>query len=531
MSDILSNSEIQLYDPGSIPPDIGGTDITYTDTRKRIRSVNSNLSVGTNFENTLGPKYLQKMAGTLWEAVFKTAATCIPAGKTLKVAIALTGAKILTKSVGTAGNYVIADDYKVKKAFKKGLIINTFTPTNFAPLLQSTSIKNTLVGKTFGSYYTTLSGNGKSSNILQQGRIDYLDFHLPKILGGGHYHGSLYPLNPLLQAESKVTGYAVYDIISGKNIHEVAHTNEIHNNDIQHIQEVKDTHQQGTTQQNQLHPQVEPKSGGGHDESEYQGAFLPFTVELTRAINNKVKAAYQDGKEIEAGIDFATSIWENKIKSADGILDTTLEVVKGLPTQFANEAYRDLILFNRYVSIPAFDLVTGGVAESVEAIDKSLENVANYALAAGAIAYAKASDFLTNRGGASAPNPYEEVVIVTDGRGKKTTKFVAKARTDNTRTVKPPSAKLLVDVKKEQQEADDAYRTLVGWNKTNNSPKVNQNSSAFAASQSAIYGAAGKPKSNFTGYTGFGSTFPLATGGVRVQQNAANRATITQLFK
>lgn len=449
MSETLSKTDAAIHGPDVIKSDKPANGYTYVDVRGVVRHVDAEASFGSNYENVLGPKYLEKMAGSAWEAIWKTAATLIPAGKTLKAAIALTALKIGTKSVGTAGNYVITGEYTSGKAIKKALIINAATPTNYAPIATAALAKNTVVGKTFGSYYKTLSGDGKSSNPLQKGRIDYIEFHTPEWLGHEHLHGSIYPLNPLLQAESKVFGYGAYNVISGKNVFEVLHANQIHFNDTQHNSNVNETHHQGTGEHGNVksHAQAEPKSGGHHEEAAYEGGLLPWSVEVSRAASNRIKSAYQEGIDIESGIDKETAIWNNKVNNSVGVVDKTIEFLKGTPAGLKNALMKDIIYINRYVSIPLFNLFSSGVAESVEAIDKTLVNGANYALAAGNVAAAK----LRYRGGAYAKNPYEEVVMITDIRGNKTSTVINKARTDNTQISQKPTQRLVKDVQKEKE--------------------------------------------------------------------------------
>ena len=74
-------------------------------------------------------------------------------------------------------------------------------------------------------------------------------------------------------------------------------------------------------------------------------------------------------------------------------------------------------------------------------------NGGNYALAAGNIAAAK----LTTRGGAYAKSPFEEVVMVTDIRGNKTSTVINKVRTDNTQISQKPTQRLVKDVQKEKE--------------------------------------------------------------------------------
>ena len=449
MSEILSKTDVAIYGPDVIKSDKPANGYTYVDLQGVVRHIDAEASFGSNYENVLGPKYLEKMAGSAWEAIWKTAATLVPAGKTLKAAIALTALKIGTKSVGTAGNYVFGDGYGAAKAFKKALIINAATPSNFAPIATAAFAKNTLVGKTFGSYYKILSGDGNSNNVLQRGRLDYIEFHTPKWLGHQHLHGSWYPINPLLQAETKVTGYSVYNMISGKSPFEVAHANQIHNNDVQHNSNVNETHHQGAAEHGnvQSHAQAEPKSGGSHEESAYEGVLLPWSVEVSRAASNRVKSAYQEGIDIESGINKETAIWYNKVNNSVGVVDKTIEFLKGTPNELKNTLLKDIIYINRYISIPLFNLFASGVAESVEAIDKTLVNGGNYALAAGNIAAAK----LTTRGGAYAKSPFEEVVMVTDIRGNKTSTVINKVRTDNTQISQKPTQRLVKDVQKEKE--------------------------------------------------------------------------------
>lgn len=461
MSEILSKTDASLHGPDAIKSDKPANGYTYVDLRGNVQSVNADSSFGSNFENVLGPEYLAKMAGSSWEAIWKTAATMIPAGKTIKAAIALTAAKIGTKSIGTAGNYVITGEYTAGKAIKKALIINAATPTNYAPIATAAFAKNTVVGKTFGSYYKTLSGDGKSSNLLQKGRIDYVEFHTPKWLGHQHLHGSIYPLNPLLQAESKVFGYGAYNVISGKNPFEVAHANQIHSNDVQHNSNVNETHHQGAGQHGDVksHAQAEPKSGGHHEEAAYQGGLLPWSVEVTRALSDKVKSGYQDGISVEAGIDKEFMIWNNKVNSAVGLVDKTAEYIKGVPSALGNTILKDVVYLNRYVGIPILNLLASGIAESTEAIDKALVNVGNYGLAAGNIAAAK----LATRGGGGAKNPFDEIQIITNARGVTTTKIVPKIRQDNTRATieKPKDIKLLKNVKAEQAENTKKFGVII----------------------------------------------------------------------
>lgn len=532
MSEILSKTDAAIYGPDVIKSDKPANGYTYVDVRGVVRHIDADASFGSNYENVLGPKYLEKMAGSAWEAIWKTAATFIPAGKTLKAAIALTALKIGTKSVGTAGNYVITGEYTSGKAIKKALIINAATPTNYAPIATAAFAKNTLVGKTFGSYYKTLSGDGKSSNPLQKGRIDYIEFHTPKWLGHQHLHGSIYPLNPLLQAESKAIGYTGYNIISGKNPFEVAHANQIHSNDVQHNSNVNETHHQGAAEHGNVksHAQAEPKSGGQHEEAAYEGGLLPWSVEVTRAASNRIKSAYQEGIDIESGIDKETAIWDNKINNSVGVVDKTIEFLKGTPAGLKNALMKDIIYINRYVSIPLFNLLASGVAESVEAIDKTLVNGANYALAAGNVAAAKLSDALTHRGGAYVKSPFEEVVMVTDIRGNKTSTVINKVRTDNSKISQKPIQRLAKDVKNQQKQADEAFNKLMGGNMNKLYANMQASGTEQRAAQSAMYGAAGKPNAKFSGYTGFGSPIPNIAG-VGIQRNATNGPTISQTRK
>lgn len=522
MSDILSNAEIAIYDPGNIKKDVGVT-LTYIDSRGRTRSVNSISTTGENFQNVLGPKYLEKFAGTLWEGAWKTAASFMPAGKGLIQGITYTAAKIATKTVGTAGNYIVTGQYGTVKALTKATIINGATLTNFAPLLTSSTIKNTVVGKTFGSYYTALSGDGHSESLLKKYRLGYVN------IGSKHLHGSIYPLNPLLQAEVKATGYNFYKILSGEHPWQLAYQNKTHINDNEHNANVENTHNQAADGHAtaESHAQAEPKSGGGHDEGEYQGAFLPWSVERSRAASNWVKEGYENSYKLEAGIATETALWKNKVSKADGVIDTIVEFTKGVPNQVINNQLLGLVYFNRYITRPVTDIVVEGFAETVEAIDKSIEAVADYTLAAGHIAAAKLDDFFRTPSFKGAKNPFEEIVVITDTRGKKTTTYVAKARTDNAKIVKPVNPKLLIDMRKEQKEADDALKKLVGFNKQR--IDMNIKGEDQRAAQGAIYGAAGKPN-NFVGYKGLGTPTPLVIGGVRTQQNAANRATMNGLF-
>ena len=242
MSDILSKIDTEVHGPGVIKKDEPAYDFTWTDSRGRVRGVKANLSPEANMEAALGPDYLRKMAGTLWEGGVKTAASLIPAGKTWKMAIALTGAKIVTKSAATAGNYIIKGEYDAKTAVKKALIVNAANPSNFAPVLNSKMLENTVLGKTYGSYYGFVNGNGKSTNFFQKNRPDYID------IKAAHLHGTIYPLNPLAQAEAQ-GGYSVYNMISGKHPHEKAQADEIHNNDNQHAEMMYNMHYQGAGQQ------------------------------------------------------------------------------------------------------------------------------------------------------------------------------------------------------------------------------------------------------------------------------------------
>jgi hypothetical protein len=473
MSDILSNPNLATYDPGSIRRDDTGVGVTYKDSRGIIRSVNSSNS--NNMEAVLGANWGGKLAGSLWEASWKTAATLIPAGKTWKLVAALTTAKIAVKGVGSAGNYYLSGDYSLAKSIKKGLITNLATPTNYAPLLNSNYLKNTKIGQTFGSYYTTLSGDGHSSNILQKNRLDFFNWN-PKWgpLKGGHYHGSVYPINPLLQAESKVIGGGFYNIISGKHPFQLAQANAIHNNDNQHIAMMTDLNQQGGSGHSNIesHAQAEPQSGGAHSEGAYQAAFLPFSVEVTRKLNDWVKEGYENSYTLESGIVNEHAVWKNKVYNADGAIDTVIEFVKGAPNEIINNQLLGLVYLNRYITRPVVDIVTEGLAESVQAIDSFAANLADFGLAAGATAYANVKDFLTPASFAGAQNPYDEVAVVTDIKGNKKAVTVARARQDAVKVNKPNPAKLLKDIKAEEAQNTKKFGFIIDRLKAANIEKA-----------------------------------------------------------
>jgi hypothetical protein len=190
---------------------------------------------------------------------------------------------------------------------------------------------------------------------------------------------------------------------------------------------------------------------------------------------------------------------------------------------------RDVVLFNRYVSIPIFDILASGFAETAVAIDKSIAGVTDYALAAGNFAAAKlsqAADAYTNSTVRFTKNPYDEAVVIKDIGGKKIITYSAKVRQDETQVKKPINQKLLIDSKKEKPAADEAYRKLMGWNRNTSVLMVDPNSSEATAAGAAIYGSAGKPKTNnFTGYT------PFSAGQSATKQQVANRTTISQTRK
>jgi hypothetical protein len=541
MSDIISKIDTEVHGPGVIKKDEPAYDFTWTDSRGRVRGVKANLSPNANMEAALGPNYLRKFAGTLFESAVKTAASLYPAGSTWKMAIALTGAKIVTKSAATAGNYIITGEYDVKTAVKKALIINAVNPSNVAPILNSKMLENTVLGQTYGSYYGFVNGNGKSTNFFQKNRPDYID------IKAAHLHGTIYSLNPLAQAEAQ-GGYSVYNMIYGKHPHETAHANQIHNNDNQHTQMVNNMHYQGAGQQGfnvvpnpasglnvNLHVFDEPKSGGEHDEGEYVGAYLPFSVQATRELTNYFENNNKEGMaRTEAGIAKDNEIWVKRINNADGVLSKTGEIIKGIPTALDNLDKISLVYANRYFAVPVLSTVAGGFNEAVIAIDKSIEAVVDYSLAAahssmaGWLQIAKAAFGPVN--GAPMKNPYEEVQVITDSKGVKTTRYISKVRQDNVKVGQPIKPKLLIDVKNQQNQADDAFRKLMGWDTNKLANIMNPSGAEQRAAQSAIYGAAGKPNAKFSGYTGFGSPIPNIAG-VGIQRNATKGPTISQTRK
>jgi hypothetical protein len=468
----LQKIDTDVYEPGTIRADRASDGVTWTDARGRVRTVDRSVSFGANMEGALGANYGGKMAGALWEAAWKTAASAIPAGKTWGKAIAYTVAKIGVKSGATAGNYIMSGQYKADKALKKALLINAFTPTNYAPILNSALLEKTVVGKTFSSYYGFINGDGHSTNILQKNRLDYFENH--KL----HLHGTVYPINFLAQTETKKVGYGVYNTLFGNHKHVEAHADQIHNNDIMHMQTQMQTQgfdvvpNPASGLNVNLHAfekwpgsAGEPKSGGGHDEGDYQGAFLPWSVEVTTALADRfANSLTEPMARAEAGISKDHDIWKNRIARADGVIDTGIEIAKGLPDALDRIDRQSLIYANRYFAVPILSFLSAGINEAVIAIDKAAVAVTDYSLAAAHIGYQKVSDALTIVSNAearqSAPNPYDELEVIRDVKGKKISLYVAKVRKDETQVKQPVKVKLLIDAKANAQKAEENKRVF-----------------------------------------------------------------------
>jgi hypothetical protein len=210
-----ANTDPKPHETTAITADSPKYILAYKDASGVLRVVDGSKGLDENMTSVLGEHYLRKFAGSAWEAAWKTLATMVPAGGTVRVAIALTGGKILLKSVGSAGNYIIGGDYSVADGIKKGLITNAFTPSNYAPLLGNHAVfGNTALGSTFQSYYNTVN-----SITAAPGK---LNLHIGSI----HLHGTVYPLSPGLQTEAKLTGGKAYYAIKGKQ--STSHDNEVH---------------------------------------------------------------------------------------------------------------------------------------------------------------------------------------------------------------------------------------------------------------------------------------------------------------